>query len=208
MSDYGSTPPPPGPEGQPQGQPPAQQGYQGAPPPAPGYDGGAYGAPTYQNVPAGAPVAQPKSIAMAVKLMYVGAVLAVIGALTSLLMQDTVRETVEQAAEDTGTSMTSSEIDTAVAVGMGTAVVMGIIGALLWVLMAVMNGKGKKWARVVATVFFALSLVSFLVGLAQAAPALSRIISVITILLGAYIIFLLYRPESTQYYDAQSAPRV
>ena len=82
------------------------------------------------------------------------------------------------------------------------------MGALLWVFMAVMNGKGKQWAGIVATVLFGISVLFTLGSLVQEAPALSRILSLVSLVLGGYIVFLLFRPDSTQYYDAQSAPRV
>lgn len=230
MTDYGNTPPPPPPGegGATPPPPPAGGSYGGATPPPPpsggsyggatpppppagsGYDGGAYGAPapSYQSQPVGAPVEKPKSIALAVKLMFVGAGLAILGALSTLLQTDAMREAAQQASEDLGETMTSTELDAVVAVGVGFALFSGLVGALLWVLMAVMNGKGKKWARIVATVFFVLSVLFTLVSLTQEAPILSRILSVVSLALGGYIIFLLYRPESTQYYDGQSAARV
>ena len=190
MSDYG-TPPPPPPEGQ-----------------APGQFSGMGSMPGYQAPNAGAPVTQPASIAMAVKLMYVGAALSLLGLLSTFLMRDTIRDAVQKASDDAATQMTSSEIDAAVSVAIGFGVVIGLIGVALWLWMASANGKGRKWARIVATVFFALSVLSTLGSLVQHPPVLSLIISIVSLVLGAYIIYLLYRPESTQYYDAQSAPRV
>jgi hypothetical protein len=190
MSDYG-TPPPPPPEGQGPGQFPGMESM-----------------PGYQAPTAGAPVAQPPSIAMAVKLMYAGAALSLLGLLSTFLFRDTIRDAVQKASDDAATKMTSSEIDAAVGVAITFAVVFGLIGVALWLWMASANGKGRKWARVVATVFFALSVLSTLGSLIQHPPALSLIISIVSLALGAYIIYLLYRPESTQYYNAQSAPRV
>jgi hypothetical protein len=139
MSDYG-TPAPPPPEGQGLGQ------YSGM-----------ESMPGYQAPGASAPVAQPSSIATAVKLMYAGAALSVLGILSTFLFRDTIRDAVEKASNDAATKMTSTEIDAAVGLAIGFGVVAGLIGVALWVWMAS---------------------------------------------------FLLYRPESTQYYDAQSAPRV
>ncbi len=189
MSDYGTPPPPP--EGQEGGQ------YSGM-----------GSMPSYQAPGAGAPVAQPASIAMAVKLMYVGAVLSLLGALSTLLFRDAIRDGVQKASDKAATPMTSSEIDTAVSVGVTVAVISGLIGVALWLWMASANGKGRKWARIVATVFFVLSVLSTLSSLIQHPPVLSLVLGILSVLLGAYIIYLLYRPESTQYYDAQSAPRV
>lgn len=190
MSEY-STPPPP-PEGSGSGQFPSM---------------GSMGSmPEYQPQQ-GQPVSRPASIAMAVKLMYVGAGLSLVSAISILFLRDTFRTAVEKAASTRTPPMTSAQIDTAVNVGIGAAVASGLLGAGLWIWMAYANGNGRKWARIVATVFFGLSVLSTLSSVAQHGPAVSLALSVVTLLLGAYIIFLLYRPESSDYYTARSAPR-
>lgn len=193
MSDYGTPPPPPPhpPEG-----------------PGSGQFSGMQSMPGYEAPAAGGPVAKPASIAMAVKLMYAGAALSVLGLLSTFLMRDTIRDAVQKASDDAGTSMTSSEVDAAVGLAVGFGAVAGLIGVALWLWMASANGKGRKWARILATVFFGLSVLSTLGSLVQHPPVLTLVISIVSLVLGAYIIFLLYRPESTQYYNAQSAPRV
>lgn len=190
MSDYGTPPPPPS-----EGQNPGQYSGMGSMPgaPAPG---------------AAAPASRPASIAMAVKLMYVGAGLSLLGVLVTFFMRDTIREAVEKASADAAAPMTSSQIDAAVGVAVGSGVVGGLVGVGLWLWMAAANGKGRKWARIVATVFFVLSVLGMLASFVQQPPMLSLVISIVSLALGAYIIYLLYRPESTQYYDAQSAPRL
>ncbi len=90
----------------------------------------------------------------------------------------------EKAAADAGETMSSSTVDAAVAVAVGIALFSGIVGALLWVFMAVMNGKGKKCARTVATVLFGISVLFTLGSLVQEAPALSRILSLVSLVLG------------------------
>jgi len=195
MTDYSSAPPPP-PEGAGQGRTPDQG--QGAYPPAmPGYE-----APTARG-----PVSQPASIALAVKLMYVGAALSLLGIIVTFLSRDTIRDSVEKASRDATKPMTSDQMDAAVALGVGFGVVLGLIGVALWLWMAVANGRGRKWARVVATVFFGLSVLSLLGSLVQKPPVLSLVLGLVSLLLGAYIIVLLYKRESTEYYEAQSAPR-
>lgn len=192
MSDYGSTPPPPPPppgEGQGSGQP---QGMQGM--------------PSYENAPSAAPVERPASIAQAVKLMYVGAGLSVIGLILAVADQGAIRDAVEKSA---GTkNLTPEQVDSAVTLGTVTGVIGGLIGVALWVWMAAANGKGRKWAKVLATVFYGLYVLSFLFSFLQPGSVLTRVLGVITVVLGGYILYLLYRPESTQYYEAQSAPRI
>lgn len=159
--------------------------------------------------PAGAPgpVARPASIAMAVKLMYVGAALSLLTALSSFLARDTIRDAVQKASNDSATPLTASQIDAAVTFSLVMGVVSGVIAVALWLWMASANGKGRKWARIVATVFFGLSVLVTLGSLVRPQASLSLVLNIVSVLLGAYIIVLLFRRESTEYYTAQSTPR-
>ena len=163
--------------------------------------------PEYQPYQLGEPVSRRASIAMAVKLMYVGAGLSLISALSIVFLRDTFRSAIEKAASTSNPPLTSSQIDAVVNFSIGAVVAIGLLGAALWLWMAYANGKGRKWARTMATIFFALEVLSVLSSVLQHGPAASLALNVLTMLLGAYIIFLLYRPESSQYYAAQSAPR-
>jgi hypothetical protein len=154
-----------------------------------------------------APAGQPRSIALAVKLMYVGAALSLLGILVTLFMRDTIREAVEKASADASTPMTQSQMDGAVAIAIGFSVVVGLIGVALWLWMAWANGRGRSWARIVATVLFVLSVLSSLGSLVQRPPALSLAATFISLVLGAFTLVLLWRLESSRWYEAQSAPR-
>ncbi|HEX2363302.1 MAG TPA: hypothetical protein VHI11_14635 [Jiangellaceae bacterium] len=143
----------------------------------------------------------PPSILTAVKLMYAGAVLSGISFVTSLLTQESARE----AALENNPSLTESELDTAVAIGITIAVVVGLIAILLWVWMAESNRRGKSWARIVATVLGALNIVFTVVGL-MIGPGSGLVVafSLISAALAAVILYLLYRPDSNAYYEAMS----
>ena len=53
-----------------------------------------------------------------------------------------------------------------------------------------------------------MSVLSFVTGLAQGTqPTLALVLSVLTVALGAFIMVLLWKKESSAYYAAQSAPR-
>jgi hypothetical protein len=94
-----------------------------------------------------------------------------------------------------------------VAVGTAVAVIIGLISVGLWVWMAVMNRKGRSWARIVATVLGGLNIVFTVIGLTQDV-GIGTIVNIVTIVLAAAILWLLYRPESSAYYAAMSgSPR-
>lgn len=204
--------------GTPEGSEPAVPGAAPGPPPGAPSGPPPGGGPAVPGPPAGpwasdnlpqhpmafAPrpdVPQPKSILQAVRLMFVGAAISAIGVLLTFTQTDAIRE----AIEDSDSSLTESEVDAAVTVGMGFAVVVGLIAVGLWIWMAVTNGQGKSWARVVATVFGALNVASTLFGLAGGGSTpVTLVTNLVSLVLAAAILFLLYRPESSRYYEAKS----
>lgn len=199
--------------GQPGGYPNAPQGQPGYGAPQGGPQGGYPGAPQggYGSAPQmpgggmGAPVdaAKPKSIDLAQKLMYAGAGLAVVNAIVTLLTADSIKDKVR---DKLGSTASQAELDSAFSSFNTQAIISAVIGVVLWLLMAKFNGDGKKWARIVATVLFVISTLSLLFNLmAGVATAPILLILVLTWLVGLGAIILLYKPESTQYYNAKSA---
>jgi len=170
-------------------QPPQQ------PPPGP------WGEPSQWQAPQPAAAEQPQSIVTAVRLMYAGAALQVVGIIFTLLQRDEIRDKIIENNKD----FSKDEVDSALAAGMGFAVVIGLIGAGLWVWMAYTNGQGKTWARTTATVFGGLNVLFTLLGLAMGqSTALSMVLSLIGLALAVTILVLLYRPESNHYYMVMS----
>ena len=86
------------------------------------------------------------------------------------------------------------------------AVVVGLISVGLWLWMASANGKGRSWARIVATVLGALSVLSLLSSVAQGQmTTLNLVVSLVSLALAVAILVLLWRKESSAYYDAVKA---
>ncbi|MGH8823844.1 MAG: hypothetical protein ACRDVN_05150 [Jiangellaceae bacterium] len=142
----------------------------------------------------------PPSIVAAVKLMYVGAGLSLLGTLFGLTTRDAMRD---QLVED-NPDMTTGEIDRAVNIATGVGVVIGLIAVGLWLWMARTNGRGLAWARIVATVLFGLNIVLTLYNLSQT-TGFGVVVSVVSIVLAGAILWLLYRRDATEYYGAVSA---
>lgn len=207
-SDPYSTPPSgDGDDQRPPQQPPAYPGpsdaaagYPAPPPPyhpPTGYPSGAFGQPPAAQEP-------PRSIITAARLMFVGAALQALTVVLGLLSADLVREQLQEQQPE----LTPDEVDAAVALGIGGVAVIGLVAVGLWIWMAIMNRRGRSWARIVATVLGGLNIAFTLFGLSQA-TGFSAIFQVITIVLAGGILFLLYRPESTAYYNAvSSGPRL
>jgi len=189
------------------------------PPPPPGYgNAGPFGGhmpaapqygdamPSYSPTPSG-PVTRPKSMDLAVRLMQAGGALSILSLLSVFFMQGSLKESVAKQMRDADPSVTQSTIDAAITVGLAIGVVIGLIGAGLWFWMAAANGKGRSWARILATVFFAISLLMTVLSFGSAQSALSRILGLVSLAIGAAAIFFMYQKESTAYYNAVSGPR-
>ena len=160
-------------------------------------------APAYGQAPAAYPghatgkPPMPRPVSLAVKLMYVGAGLSILSVIAQFVMQDQMRELIEAQP-----GMDSETVDAALSIGLVLGVVFGLIGAGIWVLNAVFNAKGKNWARILSTVLAGLSIVFTLFGFTQPAPTLSRILSVLGMLLALAIVVLLWRPENKPFYES------
>jgi FtsH-binding integral membrane protein len=146
-------------------------------------------------------VEQPPSIRLAVRLMWLGAALSLLGVLLTFTQTDAIRD----AIEDSDSSLTSSEVDTAVTVFVAFIVVIGLVGVGLWLWMASANGKGYSWARIVATVLGGLSVVSTLFTISgDGSTGLSIVLSILGVALAVVILVLLWRPDSSRYYELKS----
>lgn len=186
------------------------QGSQGSPDPwaDPATSGPAPGGPIPPGdvIPPGHQEGSPPpSIRLAVRLMWVGAIISLIGIVVTFLLRDELRDQIEEAEP----SLTAEEIDSAVAVGLTVVGLIGVISVALWIWMATANGQGKAWARTVATVLGTLNvlftLLSFVGG--QFTP-LGAVLNLFNIALAVVILVMLYRPDANRFYDAVSRQRL
>ncbi len=152
----------------------------------------------------------PQSVQLAVKGMYVGAALSVISLIVALFSRGAIRDAVEKTnADQTGSAhLTAAQVDTAVNVGFAVAIITGLIGLALWLVMARTNLAGHSWARIIATVLAVLCVLSTLSSFARSGHTLwSSIVSIIMLVLAVVITVLLYRPDSNEYFGLRKAMR-
>ena len=145
------------------------------------------------------PSAPPSSVIAAVKLMYVGAGLSLLGMLYGLTTRVQTRERL--VADDP--DQTEAELALAVDVKTGIGVTIGLIAFGMWLWMAQTNLSGLRWARIVATVLFGLNVIVTLYGMTQT-TGFGIVVSIVSICLAGAILWLLYRQESTVYFVARS----
>jgi hypothetical protein len=201
---YGQNAPQYGQSGAPQyGQNAPQYGqnapqYGQNPPQAPGYGQQPYGQSPYAQYPseqpqAGGSTGVPQLVNISFWLLIASAAIFVISMLTGLTQLDepVFRQTFEQQVEGTGAGVTYEDMKGVIA---GTLVVFAIIGAGLYLLVAFFIRKGKNWARILGTVFAALSIFGLF-----GVPSLGTLGT----LLGIAAIVLLYLPASAPYFRKQ-----
>lgn len=131
--------------------------------------------------------------------MYAGAVLSLIWTLLVLPQRDVLRDALDEQNLD----VTAGELDSLVNTMIGVMVVVGLITTGLWVLMARTNRDGKSWARVLATILGAIAILLGLLGMLQV-DLIGLVMNLALVLLAVWILVLLYRRESTEYYNAMS----
>ncbi len=222
LPPQGAPAPPPAPPGEFEGAPvppppppppPAPSAYGQMPYAAPGaavdqsrYAGMPQMVPPMPSGPVALP--RPRSMDFAVNLMRLGGVVALLDVFTVFLMQSAIRQSVIDGLHKQGKSVDSATVDAGVAAAVIFAIIFGLLGAGLWFWMASANGNGRSWARIVATVFFVISLLSTLGNLtAGSSTVLPTILGLLSVIIGAAAILFMYKRESTDWYRAMSAAR-
>jgi len=137
---------------------------------------------------------------MAVRFMYAGAALSAIEIIIGL----TTIGSLKSAIRSQYPHYTTSQIHTAEVAGVVVAVVIGAIAIGLWLWMAWANGRGRNWARIIATVLFAFNTVDLLTLVARPHSAISLVFALLVWLVGLGAIFFLWQRESTAYFQAMS----
>ncbi len=199
-----------------------QQGQQGGQQPYAGGPGGGYGnapshenAPSYGNAPAyanqgfgnppggRADLTAPPEVIRATWLMIASVVLGVLGAIITFTSGDAIKDSIRKG----DTTLTASQVDSAYNLVVGTAVVFGLLFAVLYLLLAWQVRKGKNWARIVTWVLAGLGVLGGLLGLFGNGTGLEKGLNLIQLLIAIGIIVLLTRKPANEYFSAMKGPR-
>jgi hypothetical protein len=157
----------------------------------------------YQPYPSGGnqleplrPPAPPASIQTAVKLMYAGAVVSLISLIISLTDISGTKAAIRKARP----TLTVAQVNQLNGFIIGLAIVSGLVGIGLWLWMARANNQGKNWARILSTVLFALATLDLVGVFGEPKTALDLVFPLLTWVIGAGAVFLLWRPDSTAFF--------
>jgi hypothetical protein len=150
------------------------------------------------TVAAPVPVPVPRSVQIAVWLMYAGAVLAALDLIATLATSGSYRSELHRANPAwTAAQLTTNEHSLILSTVVTWAITIGV-----WVIMARVNSAGRAWARNIATVLSALSTLSFVLYLQATGSLLGKLPLVPMWLVGVAAAILLWRRESTAYIRA------
>ncbi|QDY90185.1 hypothetical protein E7Y32_08170 [Arthrobacter sp. UKPF54-2] len=178
----------------------------------PAYGQGQYGQSPYgqspyaqypSELPAGGAGTRPSQLDLAFWLIIGAGVLSLISSLVVAFTGTAYFESaMQQAAAQQGTKLSADDLSAMRAIIPVSGVIGGLISFGLYALVAFPVRKGKNWARILGTVFAALSLLG-LFGGAFSFGVLSGVLQIIVILMGAAGIVLLYTPSVAPYFQKQ-----
>jgi hypothetical protein len=141
----------------------------------------------------------PPSVLNAVKLMYAGAAVSAVSLIVSLIIPLASVASTKASIKKAHPSFTASQVNQAFNLGIGLAIVFGVLGAGLWLWMARASSQGRNWARILSTVFFGIATLELLPALS--APALLGLAFTLLLwVIGAAAVFFLWRGESSEFF--------
>jgi hypothetical protein len=142
----------------------------------------------------------PQSVANAVKLMYAGAAVSTVSLIVSLVDISGTKAAIRKARP----SLSVTQVNQLNTFIISLAIISGVIGIALWLWMARANGQGRNWARIVSTVLFGLATLDLFGVVSQPKTLLGLVFPLLTWLIGAGAVFLLWRGESTAFFHPQT----
>ncbi len=163
----------------------------------------------YQSYPAGGgqvpqQAARPSSVRTAMWLMYAGGALSLLSAILVLAISGRIKTDVDNALikrNATATKkLTLAQIHSVASAYVVIIVIVLLISVALWAWMAWANGRGKPWARIVASVLFGLNTIFLLYGISRAGS--STLFTGLGWLIGLVAIIMLWQRASSAYFKS------
>jgi hypothetical protein len=151
------------------------------------------------------PTTPPVMVQRAIMLMYGGAATSTVYLITALATMSSLKSALVNASKTAKDPLTASQINGEATGYIIYVVFVAVVAIGLWLWMARMNGQGKNWARIAATVLFCLWTVNTVSTVAQTRLIVALVFPVIAWLFGLGAVFLLWRPDSTAFFKSQSS---
>jgi hypothetical protein len=156
--------------------------------------------PTSTQMPQPGTPPVPPSVANAVKAMYAGAAVTVVGVVIEILNASATKAAIQKRSPHMSASQVAST-QHALVIG---AIVGGLIAIAAWIFLARACRNGNAWARTTGTVFFALATVDTIgSAVAPVAVAVKAFWPVIW-LAGLTAVIFLWQRASTAFFKGTS----
>jgi hypothetical protein len=153
----------------------------------------------------------PATMQWSVKLMLAGAAVSTVYLIFALVVTVSIKSSLVRwnSTQPKAKQLTVSQLNSLTTYYIVSTIIIGLIAIGLWLWMAKMNSAGRNWARIVASVLFVLWSYYTYVSIGQTRGAatlvVSTVIVVVTWLIGIAALYLLWRPDSSAYFKAQSS---
>jgi hypothetical protein len=166
----------------------------------------------YEPYPGGGQMPRPRrppaAVRNAVLLMYAGAAASVIAVVADFVTKNATASAMQSAVAKAHGPLVPASGETAT---VAMAIVLGVISAGLWIVIARASWDGRHWARTMGSVLFGIDTVAVLIGpsdigLHTAAATLPRIFAGIVWLIGLGAVVFLWQKKSRAFFRAQRSP--
>lgn len=172
----------------------------------PGAEGPKFGTDPYDPNTVGGPMPEPAKFGLLKKLTLTSLGIYVLSGIVGIMMSgDVVRE--QMAAQ--GAALSEEEMSIALAVGLGTAIVVMLVPVVLYIVAYLGISKVKNWGRILGAVFAALGILYTLWGLTSigmmldmgAIGIISLILSIAFIAVNVYWFLTAFNKEVGRYFE-------
>jgi hypothetical protein len=144
----------------------------------------------------------PPQVKNAVRVMYIGAVVSLLGIVIDVLTVNATKTAIQKRSHHLTTSQVNNAQHTLI-IGF---IVAGVIAAAVWIFLARACRDGNNWARVTGTVLFALATVDTIVGLSAPVAGPAKLWGLVTWLAGLVAILFLWQRPSTAFFKGAPTP--
>ncbi|HUN35485.1 MAG TPA: hypothetical protein VMU95_26085 [Trebonia sp.] len=146
------------------------------------------------------PVPAPSSVVNAVRLMYIGATISLIGVILNIVTRGSLKTRIR----NTYPKLTPAQVTRLAHLDFIFIIVLGLIFVGLWLWMAFMCRAGRNWARTTGTVFFGFLTLFLIITLSGAGGGLggglALVPAVILWLVGLSAVILLWRKDASAFF--------
>lgn len=158
--------------------------------------------PTAPPTPAAERPPVPASVRNAAAAMYAGAAAEIIHVILFIVTESSTRA--HYASKHP--RLTAAKITTGAHALVISGAVGAVIGAVLFIWIALMCLRGRNWARIAGTVFFGLGILGALLELGLALGPVDKIWDFVVVLAGLVAVILLWQGRSSEYFKSSSGP--